>query len=93
MHWVSGLCPNLSWGNEIGIDGKAEVINQDKLEECGGESVCPFGAIERIEGESKLEKFPQSRPQVQYPPSGGKSGPGRGRGVRRGWRRGKGWRN
>ncbi len=38
---------------ELGDDGKAKVINQEKLEQCGGESVCPFGAIEKIEEEKK----------------------------------------
>ena len=76
-------CPGAT---KIGEDGKAEVIDQDKLEECGGESVCPFGAIERVEGESKSEESPQ--PQVQYPPPRGRIGPGGGRGMGRGRRRG-----
>lgn len=29
--------------------GKAEIIDQEKLEECGGESICPFGAIKKTE--------------------------------------------
>jgi ferredoxin len=37
-------CPGAT---EIGKDGKARVIDQKKLEECGGESVCPIGAIEK----------------------------------------------
>jgi len=35
-------CPGAT---KIGSDGKAEVINQEKLEQCGGENVCPIGAI------------------------------------------------
>ncbi len=31
---------------KIGDDGKAEIIDQEKLEKCGGKSLCPFGAIE-----------------------------------------------
>ncbi len=33
---------------EIGADSKAEIIDQKKLEECGGKEVCPFGAIEKV---------------------------------------------
>jgi len=32
---------------KIDDDGKAEVIDQEKLEKCGGEKVCPFEAIEK----------------------------------------------
>ena len=38
-------CPG---STQIADDGKAEVIDNEKLEECGGTSVCPFGAIEEI---------------------------------------------
>ena len=34
---------------KIGNDGKAEIIDQEKLKECGGKNLCPFGAIEEIE--------------------------------------------
>lgn len=33
---------------KIGDDDKAEIIDQKKLEQCGGEEVCPFGAIEKV---------------------------------------------
>lgn len=36
-------CPGAT---ELKEDGKAEVVDQKKLEECGGEKVCPYGAIE-----------------------------------------------
>lgn len=39
-------CPD---STELKEDGKAEVINQKKLEECGGEKICPYGAIEKTE--------------------------------------------
>ncbi|PIP22101.1 MAG: ferredoxin [Candidatus Nealsonbacteria bacterium CG23_combo_of_CG06-09_8_20_14_all_39_25] len=39
-------CPEAT---KIADDGKAEVVNSKKLEECGGESVCPIGAIEKTE--------------------------------------------
>ena len=38
-------CPGAT---KIGEDGKAEIIDQEKLEKCGGESVCPMGAIEEV---------------------------------------------
>ncbi len=41
-------CPGAT---EIGDDGKARIIDQEKLKECGGESVCPFGAIEKVSEE------------------------------------------
>lgn len=44
-----GMCVyNCSGATELNKDGKAEIINQEKLEKCGGENVCPFGAIEKI---------------------------------------------
>jgi len=30
-------------------DGKAKVLDPDKVERCGGESVCPHGVIEKEE--------------------------------------------
>lgn len=38
-------------GTELEEDGKAKVIDSEKIEKCGGESVCPLGAIEKIEEE------------------------------------------
>lgn len=38
-------CPGAT---ELQDDGKAKVIDQEKLEKCGGESVCPMGAIEKV---------------------------------------------
>jgi len=38
-------CPGAT---KIGEDGKAEIINQEKLKKCGGESICPLGAIEKV---------------------------------------------
>lgn len=37
------VCPGAT---EIEDDGKAKVIDNERLEECGGEDVCPYGAIE-----------------------------------------------
>jgi ferredoxin len=39
-------CPG---GTELKDDGKAQVIDSEKLAKCGGESVCPYGAIEEVE--------------------------------------------
>ena len=39
-------CPK---GAELKEDGKAEIIDSEKLEECGGENVCPYGAIQKTE--------------------------------------------
>ncbi|MDO8639746.1 MAG: ferredoxin [bacterium] len=36
-------CPG---GTELNDDGKAEVVDSEKLEKCGGEKVCPYDAIE-----------------------------------------------
>ncbi len=45
-----GVCTmDCAGATEIKEDGKAEVVDSKKLEECGGEKVCPFGAIEKVE--------------------------------------------
>lgn len=31
-------------------DNKAKIISSAKIEECGGEELCPYGAIEQING-------------------------------------------
>ena len=41
---------------KIGSDGKAEVVDQEKLESCGGTSVCPMGAIEVVKESGKKNK-------------------------------------
>ncbi len=38
-------CPG---GSELEEDGKAKVIDSEKLEQCGGKSLCPYEAIEEI---------------------------------------------
>jgi len=43
-------CPGAT---KMGADGKAEIIDQEKLEKCGGESVCPIGAIEEVKKSEK----------------------------------------
>ena len=46
-------CPE---GVEMGADNKAKVISSGKVEECGGESLCPYGAIEAVNGEEEQEE-------------------------------------
>ena len=42
-----GTCVQVSDGaTQIADDGKAEIIDQEKLEQHGGVEACPFGAIE-----------------------------------------------
>ena len=44
-----GLCvAECDKGTEIKKDGKAEVVDSEKIERCGGENICPYGAIEKI---------------------------------------------
>jgi len=39
-------CPE---GMAMDKDGKVKIIKQEKVEECGGEYLCPVGAIEKME--------------------------------------------
>jgi ferredoxin len=39
------VCPG---GADWGKDGKSEIIDSEKMMECGGETVCPYGAIEKV---------------------------------------------
>jgi len=82
-------CPGAT---KIGVDGKAEIIDQKKLEKCGGESICPTGAIEKVsnKGETKQQETPPITPPYPpyepplsphpYGPPPGERGLGRGRG-------------
>jgi ferredoxin len=43
-----GICvTECDGGVELGEDGKSKVIDSEKVEKCGGESLCPYGAIEK----------------------------------------------
>ena len=33
---------------KLGEDDKAEVIDEEKLKQCGGEKLCPYGAVEEV---------------------------------------------
>ena len=35
-------------GAEMEDDGKAKITDSEKMDKCGGESVCPYAAIEEI---------------------------------------------
>ena len=88
-------CPGAT---RIGSDGKAEIINQGRLKECGGEKVCPIGAIEKEEGKSKQEQEPSRSSSAPPAPSGTPAafrrfGLGRGRGRGRGRGQGRGREN
>ncbi len=39
-------CPD---GFEMGEDGKSKIKDQEAVEKCGGESICPMQAIEKEE--------------------------------------------
>ena len=44
-----GVCvANCPGATEIKEDGKAEIVDSEKLVKCEWESVCPFNAIEKI---------------------------------------------
>jgi len=45
-------CPE---GTEMDTDVKAKVISSAKVEECGGTDLCPYGAIEVVNGEEAGE--------------------------------------
>ena len=43
-----GVCvANCPGATELKEDGKAEIVNPEKLEQCGGEEICPVNAIEK----------------------------------------------
>ncbi len=43
-----GICVATCDGaTELGEDGKARILDQAKLEKCGGETICPYEAIEK----------------------------------------------
>ena len=52
-----------------GSDGKAEIIDQEKLEKCGGESVCLVGAIEEISEEVDKKNVEQPKTPLSSAPA------------------------
>lgn len=45
-----GICVAASdGGTTLEDDGKAKIIDSEKVEKAGGESICPYGAIEKEE--------------------------------------------
>lgn len=41
------VCPG---GTEIDAENKAKILSNAKIEECGGEVICAYGAIEEVNG-------------------------------------------
>ena len=56
------VCPGAT---KIGEDMKASVIDNKKLEECGGAKICPFGAIEEIVEDEEEEEDEKNREKKQ----------------------------
>lgn len=79
---------------EIKSNNKVSIIDQEKLEKCDGESICPFGVIERIGTKEKREKESVKNKSEEFSQFGmgqdGGKGKGRGRGFGRGPKDGRG---
>jgi len=93
-----GACMhNCPGATKFGSDGKAQIVDQEKLEKCGGESVCPFGAIEETKegkesGGDDSKELNYSQHSSSRSPLGGQR-MGQGRGMGKGRRRGFGPRD
>ncbi len=79
-------CPGAT---EFNSNGKVDIISQEKLAECGGESVCPMGAIEKIseeesQKESSAEKNEEPADKSSFEPERSNQGIEFGRGLRGG---------
>ncbi len=45
-----GTCVHLSnGGTKLNQENKAEIVDDEKVEKAGGETICPVGAIEKVE--------------------------------------------
>lgn len=89
-----GICQkNCPGATKEGEDGKAEIVSQDKLKNCGGERICPMGAIEKVDKEDgyQAQEEPLSNVKGRGLVQGRRLGlgprNGRGRGRRSGGRR------
>jgi len=87
-----GVClRNCTGATREGSDGKSEIIDQEKLDLCEGERVCPMGAIEEIDQEGEQSEEIKRRSTSQFIPGEGIGlGMGRGRGIGAGRGRGLG---
>ena len=92
-----GVCvKNCPGGIRIGKDGKAEIIDQQKVAKCGGVKICPFGSIKEVSDNYANENKGEDNLNGQWTlegednfnerPRGGR-GMGYGRGLGRGWGR------
>lgn len=62
-----GTCVQACEGaTKLGDDMKAEIIDQNKLAECGGEKLCPFGAIETIDEKEASKKGQSKRKYANF---------------------------
>ena len=77
-------CPGAT---EIRENGKSIVLDEQKIEQCGGEMICPFGAIQNLE---KAETSPNGQQQFIGQRRGRGLGRGKGRGLGIGPRDGRG---
>ncbi len=97
--WVCvNKCPETI---KMGTDNKPVITDQEKLKQCGGESLCPFGAIEKIDGKKEIQEEVKSKEGANVNQGfgmgrgqgfgqGGGMGQGRGRGMGLGPRDGRG---
>ena len=52
-----GTCIQLSdGGTKLSKDMKAEIVDNEKIEKAGGESICPFGAIKEVKEKNRKIK-------------------------------------
>ena len=80
------ICPGAT---KINNEGKAEVVSNEKIEKCGGEDICPSGAIEKVDNDENEEvKIEDDSPSVFN--SSQTRGMGRGQDNRRGRGQGSG---
>jgi len=85
-----GIClKNCPGATQEGNDGKSEIIDQKRLEICGGVNVCPVGAIEEIDEKGKPQFIPSQGRGIGLGRGKG-MGAGRGRGLGLGPRDGRG---
>ncbi len=76
-----GLCvQNCPEGIQLGDYGLAVIINEQMLDNCGGEKLCPFGAIEDVD-KNPIPPMQQERDTFIPNQSGMGQGMGRGMGI------------
>jgi|GEM_PF-1013898 len=81
-------CPD---GVRIGKDGKAEIIDQEKVAQCGGEKICPFDSIKEVSGSDQEKRVSSNEPWSLEQENKFGRGQGRGQGNGFGRRQGRGF--